>query len=273
MSFGVLLAIILMNRFLTGFLRAISILLGLIIGTIAAVMGKVNFQPVLDASWFHMVKPFYFGTPEFHAAPILTMVLVALVSMVESTGVFLALGKICERDLSSADLTKGYRAEGLAVILGGLFNAFPYTTYSQNVGLIQLTKVKTRDVIFTAGGILVVLGLIPKVAAITTLIPPAVLGGAMIAMFGMVVSSGIKMLGTVDLNKHENLLIVAISVGIGLGVTVVPSLFDQLPKGVQILTDNGIVAGSISAVALNLLFHLNGKKTGESEKKAGKHAA
>lgn len=214
----------------------------------------------IGASWFHMVKPLYFGTPEFHVAPILTMILVSVVSMVESTGVFLALGKICERDIRSEDLTKGYRAEGLAIILGGLFNAFPYTTYSQNVGLVQLTKVKSKDVIVTAGGILVVLGLIPKVAALTTLIPAPVLGGAMIAMFGMVVSSGIKMLGTVDLNKHENLLIVAISVGIGLGVTVVPSLFDHLPKSLQILTDNGIVAGSFTAILLNLLFNVIGRK-------------
>lgn len=261
LSFGVLAAIILMNKLFTGFLRAISILLGLLLGTIAAaLMGKISFQPVLDADWLHLVKPFYFGTPEFHIAPILTMILVAMVSMVESTGAFHALGKICGRDISSGDLTKGYRAEGLAIILGGVFNAFPYTTYSQNVGLVQLTKVKTRDVIFVAGGILVLLGLMPKVAALTTLIPSAVLGGAMIAMFGMVVSAGIKMLGTVDLNRQENLLIVAISVGIGLGVTVVPSLFDKLPQSVQILTDNGIVAGSIAAIVLNIIFNMTGKQ-------------
>ncbi|CAG7637980.1 nucleobase:cation symporter-2 family protein [Paenibacillus allorhizosphaerae] len=262
LAFGVLALIIVMNRLFTGFWRAISILLGLIIGTIiAAFMGKVSFASVGEASWFHMVQPFYFGAPTFNASAIITMVLVAVVSLVESTGVFFALGKMVDRDIRSEDLARGYRAEGLAIVLGGLFNAFPYTTYSQNVGLLQMSNVKTRDVIITAGGILVVLGLIPKVAAMTTIIPAPVLGGASIAMFGMVVSSGIRMLGSqVDLNRHENLLIIACSVGMGLGVTVVPQLFDRLPQMVQILTDNGIVAGSITAIVLNLVFNVGRKQ-------------
>lgn len=263
LSFGVLALIIAMNRFFTGFWRAISILLGLIAGTfVAALLGKVSFAPFHEASWFHMVHPLYFGMPTFEITSVLTMILVAAVSLVESTGVFLALGKICDRDIRSEDLTRGYRAEGLAIILGGLFNAFPYTTYSQNVGLIQMSGVRTRDVIMTAGGILIVLGLIPKVAALTTLIPTPVLGGATVAMFGMVVSSGIRMLGSqVDLNNHENLLIIACSVGMGLGVTVVPTLFNQLPQAVQILTGNGIVAGSFTAIVLNLVFNLRRKRS------------
>lgn len=262
LAFGVLALIIIMNRLFTGFWRAISILLGLIIGTIiAAFMGKVSFASVGEASWFHMVQPFYFGAPTFEASAIITMILVAVVSLVESTGVFFALGKMVDRDIRSEDLARGYRAEGLAIVLGGLFNAFPYTTYSQNVGLLQMSNVKTRDVIITAGGILVVLGLIPKVAAMTTIIPAPVLGGASIAMFGMVVSSGIRMLGSqVDLNRHENLLIIACSVGMGLGVTVVPQLFDRLPQMVQILTDNGIVAGSMTAIILNLVFNVGRKQ-------------
>lgn len=266
LAFGVLALIIIMNRLFTGFWRAISILLGLIIGTIiAAFMGKVSFASVGEASWFHMVQPFYFGTPTFEASAIITMILVAVVSLVESTGVFFALGKMVDRDIRSEDLARGYRAEGLAIVLGGLFNAFPYTTYSQNVGLLQMSNVKTRDVIITAGGILVVLGLIPKVAAMTTIIPAPVLGGASIAMFGMVVSSGIRMLGSqVDLNRHENLLIIACSVGMGLGVTVVPQLFDKLPQMVQILTDNGIVAGSITAIVLNLVFNVGRKQNAAS---------
>ncbi|SFI95081.1 nucleobase:cation symporter-2 family protein [Thermoflavimicrobium dichotomicum] len=261
LSFGVLIFIILMNRFATGFLRSISVLLGLIVGTLAAAcMGKVDIRPVLEASWFHMVHPFYFGVPTFNLSAILTMILVAMVSIVESTGVFLALGKICDQELSEEDLTRGYRAEGLAVLVGGFLNSFPYTTYSQNVGLVQLTKVKTRDVIFTAVLILATLSFIPKVAALTTLIPTAVLGGAMVAMFGMVVSYGIKMLGTVDLNRHENLLIIACSVGIGLGVTIAPDLFKLLPPGLHIFTDNGIIAGSITAIVLHLIFNVKRSK-------------
>ncbi|EJS55620.1 xanthine permease [Bacillus cereus] len=257
LAFGVLLFIIIMYRFFDGFIRSISILLGLLFGTIAAAfMGKVSLQAVGEADWFHGIQPFYFGTPTFELTPIITMILVACVGIVEATGVYFALSDICNKKIGEKELTKGYRAEGLAMVLGGIFNAFPYTTYSQNVGLVQLTGVRNRVIIYTCGGMLIVLGFIPKIAAITTIIPKSVLGGAMLAMFGMVMAYGIKMLSSVDFGKQENLLIVACSVGIGLGVTVVPTLFSQLPENIRILTDNGIVLGSASAVLLNIVFNM-----------------
>ncbi|WP_144569095.1 xanthine permease PbuX [Bacillus pseudomycoides] len=257
LAFGVLLFIISMYRFFDGFIRSISILLGLLFGTIiAAFMGKVSLQAVGEAEWFHGIQPFYFGTPTFELTPVITMILVACVGIVEATGVYFALSDICNKKIGEKELTKGYRAEGLAMILGGIFNAFPYTTYSQNVGLVQLTGVRNRVIIYTCGGMLIVLGFIPKIAAITTIIPKPVLGGAMLAMFGMVMAYGIKMLSSVDFAKQENLLIVACSVGIGLGVTVVPTLFSQLPESIRILTDNGIVLGSASAVLLNIVFNM-----------------
>lgn len=261
LGFGVLIFVILMNRFAKGFLQSISVLLGLIAGTIVAgVAGQLDFTPLKEASWFHAVQPFYFGVPTFHASAIFTMILVAIVSVAESTGVFMALGKIVDKDITAKDLARGYRAEGLAIMLGGVFNSFPYTTYSQNVGLVQMSRVKTRDVIVVAGSLLILIGFVPKIAALTQLVPSSVLGGAMIALFGLVLSSGIRMLGDqVDLNRHENLLIIACSVGMGLGVTVVPELFDQVPSWLRILVDNGIVAGSFTAIVMNLLFHgLNG---------------
>ncbi|OQR55887.1 xanthine permease PbuX [Bacillus sp. CDB3] len=257
LAFGVLLFIIVMYRFFDGFIRSISILLGLLFGTIvAAFMGKVSLQAVGEADWFHGIQPFYFGTPTFELTPIITMILVACVGIVEATGVYFALSDICNKKIGEKELTKGYRAEGLAMVLGGIFNAFPYTTYSQNVGLVQLTGVRNRVIIYTCGGMLIVLGFIPKIAAITTIIPKSVLGGAMLAMFGMVMAYGIKMLSSVDFGRQENLLIVACSVGIGLGVTVVPTLFSQLPESIRILTDNGIVLGSASAVLLNIVFNM-----------------
>lgn len=257
LAFGVLLFIIIMYRFFDGFIRSISILLGLLFGTIvAAFMGKVSLQAVGEADWFHGIQPFYFGTPTFELTPIITMILVACVGIVEATGVYFALSDICNKKIGEKELTKGYRAEGLAMVLGGIFNAFPYTTYSQNVGLVQLTGVRNRIIIYTCGGMLIVLGFIPKIAAITTIIPKSVLGGAMLAMFGMVMAYGIKMLSSVDFGRQENLLIVACSVGIGLGVTVVPTLFSQLPESIRILTDNGIVLGSASAVLLNIVFNM-----------------
>lgn len=262
LAFGTLLFILCLYRFANGFIRSIAILLGLIGGTMVAFfMGKVNFAAVADASWFHLSKPFYFGMPTFEISAILTMCLVAMVSLVESTGVYFALGDICNRKVTEKDLANGYRAEGLAILLGGLFNAFPYTTYSQNVGLVQLSGVKSKNVIYTTGAFLVILGLVPKIGALTTVIPASVLGGAMVAMFGMVIAYGIKMLSKVELNSQENLLIVACAVGMGLGVTAVPGLFVNLPEGIQILTSNGIVTGSLTAIILNIVFNMvPGKK-------------
>jgi xanthine permease len=257
LAFGTLVFILLLYKFAKGFVRSISILLGLAAGTVVAYfLGKVNFAAVGDASWGHIPSLFYFGTPTFEITPILTMTLVAMVSLVESTGVYFALSDICKQNLSDEDLTRGYRAEGLAIILGGLFNAFPYTTYSQNVGLVQLSGVKSKSVIYTAGGFLVLLGFVPKIGALTTVIPTPVLGGAMVAMFGMVIAYGIKMLSKVEFASQENLLIIACSVGIGLGVTAVPDLFAKMPENIQILTDNGIVAGSLTAIILNIVFNV-----------------
>ncbi|WP_409508952.1 xanthine permease PbuX [Bacillus spizizenii] len=268
LAFIVLSIIVLLYRFTKGFIKSISILIGILIGTfIAYFMGKVQFDNVSDAAVVQMIQPFYFGAPSFHAAPIITMSIVAIVSLVESTGVYFALGDLTNRRLTEKDLSKGYRAEGLAVLLGGIFNAFPYTAFSQNVGLVQLTGIKKNAVIVVTGVILMAFGLFPKIAAFTTIIPSAVLGGAMVAMFGMVIAYGIKMLSRIDFAKQENLLIVACSVGLGLGVTVVPDIFEQLPSALTLLTTNGIVAGSFTAVVLNIIYNVF-SKTKKTEQKA-----
>ncbi|GIN61892.1 xanthine permease [Robertmurraya siralis] len=261
LAFSTLLFILLLYRFTRGFIRSISILIGLLAGTaVAYLIGMVDFSEVSEASWVHLPTPFYFGMPTFEWSAILTMTIVAIISLVESSGVYFVLGEITEKKITEKDLSKGYRAEGLAIVLGGVFNAFPYTTYSQNVGLLQLSGVKRNNVIYTAGIILVLLGLIPKIGAFTTVIPTSVLGGAMVAMFGMVIAAGIKMLSRIDFNSQENLLIVACSIGMGLGVTTVPAIFNNLPEGIHILTSNGIVIGSLTAIVLNIIFHLAPRK-------------
>lgn len=274
LSFGVLVFIILLNKFAKGFIKTISILLGIVAGTIvASFMGLVDFSSVTEEPFVRMVSPFYFGVPTFEWSAILTMILVAIVSLIESTGVYLALGDITDRKISEKDIAKGYRSEGLASVIGGVFNSFPYTAYSQNVGLVQLTGVKSNNVIYTAGFILIVLGFFPRVAAVTTLIPTAVLGGASLAMFGMVVAYGIKMLSQVNFNQQGNLLILALAIGMGLGVTVVPNIFQGLPEGVRILFQSGIVAGSLTAIILNILFNIIPGNRSESEEVENKSVA
>jgi xanthine permease len=252
------LLILAINVWGRGFIRSIAILIGLIAGTaIAGAMGMVSLSPVAQAHWFHVPTPFYFGVPKFEWSSILTMVLISLVSMVESTGVFFALGDIMNRKITQSDLKRGYRAEGLAVMLGGLFNTFPYTTFSQNVGLVQLSGIKSRKPVIFSAGFLVLLGLLPKAGALATIIPSPVLGGAMLVMFGMVAVQGIRMLQQVDFHNDKNLLVAAISIGLGLGVTVQPEIVQFLPKTLQLFCSSGILMASLSAVILNLLFNAN----------------
>ncbi|KGI84573.1 xanthine permease [Exiguobacterium mexicanum] len=245
--------ILVLNRIGTVFTRAAAVLIGT---GVAAFLGLVDFSPVREAGWFQMVQPFYFGMPTFDVSAILVMTLVAIISMIESTGVFLALSDITKKPIGSNELTKGYRAEGVATILGGIFNSFPYTTFSQNVGLVQLSGVKSRRVIFWTSGLLILLGFLPKVATFTTLIPKPVLGGAMLVMFGTVAASGIRILSQVDFAKNENLITIALSIGVGLGITANPAIVANMPEAVQLFTDSAIVAGSFTALLLNGFFRL-----------------
>ncbi|PGM59285.1 nucleobase:cation symporter-2 family protein [Bacillus sp. AFS053548] len=250
-----LIVILVVNRWAKGFLRTISVLVGLVVGTVAGyAMGFVHFSSVSEASWFSIAQPFYFGAPKISITAIITMIIVCIVSMVESTGVYFAVGKATNQKVKQDQIVNGLRSEGLAIMLGGIFNAFPYTAFSQNVGLISLTKVKSREVIYAAGSIMVVLGLLPKLAALTTVIPNAVLGGAMIVMFGSVAAAGISILSEVDLGKGENLLIAACSIAVGLGSATLPQMFDQLPDFLKMLMQNGIVTGSLTAIILNLFL-------------------
>lgn len=253
---GITILIILAIQFWgKGFIRSIAVLIGLIGGTIvASFMGMVSLKPVTQATWFHVPQPFYFGMPRFAISPSLTMIIIALVSMVESTGVFFALGNLLDRDIQKEDLKKGYRAEGLAVILGGIFNTFPYTTFSQNVGLLELSGIRTKRPIYWAACLLMLMGLLPKIGALATIIPTPVLGGAMLVMFSMISVQGIRMLLKVDFTDERNTLIVAISVGAGLGVSVYPTIFQALPQSLQLFLGNGIVIASVCAVGLNLLL-------------------
>ncbi|WP_425806281.1 nucleobase:cation symporter-2 family protein [Desulfitobacterium sp. Sab5] len=257
----VLISILLINKYFKGFIANIAVLLGLLVGMIVAVpLGLVDFSGVGTAAWIGIDTPFFFGTPVFDLGSILAMILVMLVVMVESTGDFLAIGEMVGKKIGEEDLTRGLRADGLSTMLGGIFNAFPYTAFAQNVGLVGLTGVKSRFVVATSGVILVVMGLFPKLATIIASLPNAVLGGAGIAMFGIVAASGIRTLSKVDFDKNpQNLFVVAISVGIGLIPLVAPDFFKLFPAWSQTIVHSGITLGSLTAIILNAFF--NGGKS------------
>lgn len=254
-----ILIILLVNIFAKGFLKSIAILIGLMVGTIvASCMGLVDFTPVTQASLMHVPTPFYFGIPKFEFSSIIMMCIIATVSLVESTGVYFALSDISKETLDSTRLRNGYRAEGIAVLLGGIFNTFPYTGFSQNVGLVKLSGIKTRLPIYYAASFLILLGLLPKFGALAQIIPSPVLGGAMLIMFGFVSVQGMQMLARVDFEHNEHdFLIAAVSISAGVGLNG-SNLFNSLPTGLQMFFSNGIVMASVIAIALNLI--LNHKK-------------
>jgi xanthine permease len=256
----VLVTILLINKLFTGFISHISVLLGLAVGLIVAIpFGLVNFSGVSSAAWLGIDFPFAFGFPKFDIGAIIAMIIVMLVVMVESTGDFLAIGVMVGKRIGEKELTAGLRADGLATTLGGILNAFPYTAFAQNVGLVGLTGVKSRFVVAMSGLILVVLGFFPKLATIIASLPNAVLGGAGLAMFGIVAANGIRTLSKVDFeNNPNNIFIVAISVAIGVIPVVDPNFFKLFPNWSQTILHSGITLGSITAIVLNAFF--NGSK-------------
>ena len=259
LSLITVLIILLVNIFTKGFLKSISILIGLVSGTVlATMMGLVDFAPVGAAPLLHIPTAFYFGAPTFEVTSIIMMCIIAMVSMVESTGVYLALSDITNDPIDETRLRNGYRAEGIAVLLGGIFNTFPYTGFSQNVGLVKMSGIKTRLPIYYAAGFLVLLGLLPKFGALAQIIPDPVIGGAMIVLFGFVSLQGMQMLAKVDFaNNDHNFLIAAVSIAIGVGFNN-SNLFNSFPTELRMFFSNGIVMASLLAVILNAI--LNRKK-------------
>ena len=269
----VLISIIMIAKFGRGFIANIAVLLGIIIGgTIAVALGMMNFDKVGEAAWFGLITPFHFGMPTFDLVMIITMVLVMIVVMIESTGMFLALGDITGKKVDQPMLSAGLRTDGLGTLIGGIFNTFPYTSFSQNVGLVGVTGVKSRFVCVAGGLIMIVLGLMPKMGALVESVPTMVLGGAGLVMFGMVAATGIRILAKVDFaNNRNNLFIVAISIGFGMIPLIAPNFKMWMPHSIHPLIESGILLASIVAVALNAFF--NGAKGSVEEAKAAASAA
>ncbi|TXM89507.1 purine permease, partial [Methylobacterium sp. WL122] len=192
----VLCVILAITRYGTGFVASASVLVGIVVGTlVAGAFGLVDLSHVATAGWFDVVRPFAFGWPTFDPVSVVTLCIVMVVVMIESTGMFLALAEICADPVDEARLTKGLRADGLGTMIGGVFNTFPYTSFSQNIGLVGVTGVRTRYVAVVGGVIMLGLGLIPKLAALVEAVPQCVLGGAGLVMFGMVGATGARILG------------------------------------------------------------------------------
>ncbi len=245
------------TRFAKGFVANTAVLLGIVAGfCAAAAAGRVDLTQVASAGWFSLISPLHFGMPRFDLLSAASMTVVMLITMVESSGMLFALGRITERPLSTADLARGLRADAVGALLGGFFNSLPYTSYSQNVAIVAMTGVRSRFVVAVAGGILILLGTLPKLSFLVTAIPPPVIGGAALVMFGMVASNGIQTLGQIDFKAERgSAYVVALGLGVGLIPAADGKFFDRFPPAAASFLHNGVMLGIVTALVLNIILN------------------
>ncbi|MBB6622424.1 purine permease [Clostridium gasigenes] len=249
----VLIGTLLLNNYGKGMLSSASILIGMVVGYIVCIpLGLVDFTAIKEASWISMPKIFEYGVT-FDFKALIAFIPAYFVTAIETVGCLKAVGEVSEVEMDEKRIGAGVLSDGIGSAIGGVVGAFPNTTFSQNVGLIPLTKIASRYVAVTAGIILVALGFLPKIAALVSSMPQPVLGGVGIVMFGTVAAAGIKTLSKVTLNER-NLLIIATSVGLGLGVTFRPDVISQLPEGLKMIFASGISTGTIVALILNVVL-------------------
>ena len=263
-GFGTLAIIIIVQRFFRGFLGTLSVLLGLVIGTgVALALGDTSFDGVREADAIGVTTPFYFGMPKFDIMAILSLIIVMIITMVETTGDVFATGEIVKKRIKRDDVVRAIRADGLSTTLGGVMNSFPYTCFAQNVGLVRLTGVKSRWVAASAAGFMIVLGLLPKAAAIVAAIPSPVLGGASLALFANVAWAGLQTIAKEDIADGRNAAIVTTALGLAMLVTFKPDVAEAFPEWARIFVSSGMSIGAITAILLNLLFFHIGTQSGD----------
>ncbi|MGW2458226.1 nucleobase:cation symporter-2 family protein [Streptomyces sp. NPDC001761] len=256
--------ILLVQRFGKGFVKQVALLFGLLIGTLAAIpFGMADFSGLTSAPVAALPTPFAFGAPEFQPAAILSLCIVMLVLMTESSAGMLALGEICDRRADARTITRGLRTDGIATLLGPVFGGFPTSAFAQNVGVVSLTRVRSRYVVAVAGAALLVLGAFPVLGAVVSLVPMPVLGGAGIVLFGSIAVSGIRTLAEAGLDDSSNIILVAVALGAGIIPLAAPAFYAGFPAWAQTVLGSGISAGALVAVLLNLFFHHLGTRNGQ----------
>ena len=258
-AMSVMIITLLLNRYGKGILSTASILIGMLIGYIICIpLGKIDFSPIAQASFISVPQIFQYGVT-INLEALIAFLPAYFVTTIETVGCLKAVGEVSNVEMDDKKIGSGVLADGVGSIIGGVVGSFPNTSFSQNVGLIPLTKVASKHVAIMAGLLLILLGLFPKLAAVINSIPSPVLGGAGIVMFGTVAASGIKTLSSVEINDR-NLLIIATSIGLGLGVTFRPDFLAQLPGGLQMIFSSGISTGTIVALILNIVLRESKKE-------------
>ena len=240
--------------FTRGLTSSAAILIGLFAGYLVGIAtGAVNFGSVGKAAWFAIPMPLKYGL-EFNAAAIIGMCLISIVSAIETVGDISAIAKGgAEREATDKELAGGTYADGLGSALAGVFGGLPNTSFSQNVGIVSMTGVMSRGVVTVGAIFLIICGFVPKIGAVVSSMPIEVLGGGVILMFGMVVSAGVSMLSTVNWSRR-NMMILATSLSVGLGLQAVPKSMQHLPDMLGMLMTSGLLPVAVLAVVMNLLL-------------------
>ena len=260
-------SVLLLSKLGSATISRLSILLATVFGTLIAWgLGMTDFSKVTQGPMFAFPTPFHFGMPEFHIAAILSMCIVIMVTLVETSADILAVGDIIETKVDSKRLGNGLRADMASSILAPIFGSFTQSAFAQNVGLVAVTGVKSRYVVATGGVILVVLGLLPVMGRVIAAVPTPVLGGAGIVLFGTVAASGIRTLSKVSYKNNVNLIIVAASLGFGMIPIAAPTFYHHFPNWFETIFHSGISSAAIMAILLNLIF--NHFTTGNSDQQS-----
>ncbi len=251
-----LIIVLLLSKLGNATISRLSILLAMVLGTIIAwAVGMTDFSRVGDGPTFALPTLFHFGLPEFNPAAILSMFIVILVVLVETSADILAVGDIIKTPIDSRRLGDGLRADMVSSVVAPIFGSFTQSAFAQNVGLVAVTGVKSRFVVATSGIILLTLGLLPVMGRVIAAVPTAVLGGAGVVLFGTVAASGIRTLAKVNYENNMNLIIVATSVGFGMIPIAAPAFYHHFPSWVATIFHSGISSAAIMAILLNLLFN------------------
>ncbi|WP_314196368.1 nucleobase:cation symporter-2 family protein [uncultured Arthrobacter sp.] len=256
--------VLLLSKVGNAAISRLSILLAMVLGTaIAFAFGMADFSKVGQGEIVAFPTPFAFGPPTFEIAAIISMLIVILVTLTETSADIIAVGEIVGTKVDSKRIGNGLRADMLSSAISPLFNSFTQSAFAQNVGLVAITGVKSRFVVSAGGLILVILGLLPVLGRVVAAVPTPVLGGAGVVLFGTVAASGIRTLSKVEYRNNMNLIIVAASIGFGMIPIAAPAFYDQFPSWFSTIFHSGISSAAVMAILLNLLF--NHLKAGNSE--------
>lgn len=251
-----LVVVLLLSKVGSASVSRLSILLAMVIGTIIAIfLGMADFSQVGNGPIVAFPTPFQFGLPTFEIAAIVSMVIVIIVTLVETSADILAVGDIIDTEVDSKRLGNGLRADMASSMVAPIFGSFTQSAFAQNVGLVAVTGIKSRFVVAAGGVILILLGLLPVMGRVIAAVPTSVLGGAGIVLFGTVAASGIRTLAKVDYKNNMNLIIVATSIGFGMIPIAAPTFYDQFPDWFATIFHSGISSAAVMAILLNLIFN------------------